>query len=36
MSLLLFAGVVCWALFMPRRKHPPVPNEDAWFILSQL
>jgi hypothetical protein len=32
--LLLVAGVMCWALFTPCRK--PVPDEDLWFILSQL
>jgi hypothetical protein len=37
--LLLFAGVICWALFKPsqprqkrRRPAPLTPDEDLWFI----
>jgi hypothetical protein len=41
MSLLLLVATVwiCLALFMPsrpRRKGRPVPDEDVWFILTQL
>ena len=38
--LLLFAGVICWALLMPsqprRKRHRPSPDEDVWLSLSRL
>jgi hypothetical protein len=36
---LLLVAIVLFTLFMPgrpRRKRAPTPDEDVWFILSQL